>query len=109
MLTRLLPCKNNFKVLVVISYDVSTTSSGGSKRLRSISRACQDYGQRVQFSIFECQVDPAQWAELKSRLLNLFNPEVDSLRFYYLGREWEKRIEHVGAKQGYNPKGTLVF
>ena len=72
-------------MLVLVSYDVSTTSAEGRRRLRRVAKACLNYGQRVQNSVFECPVDPAQWAELRHRLLDEYNPEEDSLRFYYLG------------------------
>ena len=85
-------------MLVLVSYDVSTLGRQGQTRLRRISKACLDYGQRVQNSVFECDIDMAQWTELKARLVELINPEEDSLRFYYLGNNWERRVEHVGAK-----------
>jgi len=85
-------------MMVLVSYDVSTIDKAGRARLRRAAKACLDYGQRVQNSVFECDVDPAQWAELKARLIDLINEEEDSLRFYYLGSNWERRVEHVGAK-----------
>jgi len=95
-------------MLVLVSYDVSTMDEGGKKRLRRIARACLDYGQRVQFSVFECIVDPAQWARLKDRLLKEYDPERDSLRFYYLGSNWEHRVEHCGAKEVPDLDGPLI-
>lgn len=95
-------------MFVIVSYDVATSDDGGQRRLRRVARACQDYGQRVQFSIFECIVDPAQWAKLKSRLISEINPEKDSLRFYYLGSNWERRVEHVGAKAPLDQEGPLI-
>jgi len=83
---------------VLITYDVSTTSEGGSRRLRQVAKTCLDYGQRVQNSVFECEVDGAQWVLLKSRLLEIVELEHDSLRFYQLGAEWRRRVEHYGAK-----------
>jgi CRISPR-associated protein Cas2 len=85
-------------MLVLISYDVSTTDQAGRRRLRRVAKACLDFGQRVQNSVFECDIDPAQLAELKNRLVELICEEEDSLRFYYLGSNWQKRVEHVGAK-----------
>lgn len=85
-------------MLVLISYDVTTTDRDGRRRLRRVAKACLDWGQRVQFSVFECEVDPAQWAALRARLLREVNLEKDSLRFYFLGSNWKRRIEHVGAK-----------
>ena len=95
-------------MLVLVTYDVSTVSEGGQKRLRRIARACQDYGQRVQKSVFECLVDPAQWATLRQRLENEINSEEDSLRFYFLGANWKRRVEHVGSKPSYDPEGPLI-
>lgn len=96
-------------MMVLISYDVSTESDGGSRRLRRVARACQDWGQRVQFSVFECEVDPAQWTTLRNRLLKEIDPQVDSLRFYFLGANWRRRIEHVGAKPARDPDEPLLL
>jgi len=95
-------------MMVVISYDVSTEDPGGQRRLRRVARACQDYGQRVQYSVFECIVDPAQWAFLKQRLIDEIDPGKDSLRFYYLGSNWKRRIEHVGVKKSPEQDGPLI-
>lgn len=95
-------------MLVLVSYDVSLEERDGARRLRRIAKACQDYGQRVQYSVFECVVDPAQWTRLKNRLLTEMNEEKDSLRFYYLGANWKRRVEHVGAKAAYDPEGPLI-
>lgn len=95
-------------MLVLISYDVRTDDEAGRRRLRRVARACQDWGQRVQYSVFECEVDPAQWARLKARLLAEIDPERDSLRFYFLGANWRRRVEHHGAKRSYDPGGALV-
>ncbi len=95
-------------MLVLVSYDVSTTDPAGQMRLRRVAKACKNYGQRVQFSVFECIVDPAQWTVLKNRLIKEINPEKDSLRFYYLGSNWRRRVEHVGAKEGVDQEGTLI-
>jgi len=95
-------------MLVLVSYDVSTTDPGGPKRLRRVAKACQNYGQRVQYSVFECIVDPAQWAALKHRLIDLINQESDSLRFYYLGSNWRRRVEHVGAKKALDQEGPMI-
>ena len=93
---------------VLVSYDVSTSSRTGPKRLRQVARACQDFGQRVQLSVFEVEVDPAQWTTLRDRLCRIIDPEVDSLRFYFLGRHWQRRIQHVGAKAVQDLNGPLV-
>ncbi len=96
-------------MMVLISYDVSTEDAGGSRRLRRIAKLCQNVGQRVQYSVFECLVDPAQWTRLRASLLKEMNEERDSLRFYFLGSNWERRVEHVGAKPALNPQGPLLF
>jgi len=86
-------------VLVLVSYDVCTIDKRGRARLRRMAKACLDYGQRVQNSVFECTIDPAQWATLRQRLLDVFKEEEDSLRFYFLGSNWQRRIEHHGTKK----------
>jgi len=86
-------------MLVLITYDVSTVTPAGRKRLNKVARACKDYGLRAQKSIFECEIDPAQWVKLKSRLLGIINEGEDSLRFYFLGSNWERRIEHHGINE----------
>jgi len=94
--------------MVLVSYDVSTMDRAGQRRLRRVSKACQNYGQRVQYSVFECIVDPAQWAKLRQKLINEIDTNEDSLRFYFLGANWKKRIEHVGAKEALDQEGPLV-
>lgn len=96
-------------MLVLVSYDVNTQNAEGRKRLRNIAKTCQNWGQRVQFSVFECIVDPAQWARLREKLIAMMNPEKDSLRFYFLGANWKGRVEHVGAKPTLDQEGPLVF
>ena len=95
-------------MLVLVTYDVKTSDPGGAARLRRVARACQDFGQRVQYSVFEIEVDPAQWTALKARLERLIKPELDSLRYYYLGANWQRRVEHVGAKPAADLGGTLI-
>lgn len=95
-------------MLVVVAYDVNTETPESRKRLRRIAKRCQDSGQRVQKSVFECLVDPAQWTQLRRSLIDEMNPEEDSLRFYFLGKNWKRRVEHAGAKQGYDPEGPLI-
>ncbi len=95
-------------MLVLVTYDVNTETPAGRRRLRRVARACENYGQRVQFSVFECLVDPAQWAVLRFRLLAEIDEEQDSLRFYFLGSNWKPRVEHVGAKPAYDPEGPLI-
>ena len=96
-------------MLVLVTYDVSTQDSEGRKRLRHIARACEDFGQRVQFSVFEIEVDPAQWTRLKARLEGIILPERDSLRYYYLGANWTRRVEHVGAMPATDLNGPLII
>jgi CRISPR-associated protein Cas2 len=97
-------------MLVLVSYDVSFEDQGGKHRLRRIARICENFGQRVQYSVFECVVDPAQWAVLRHQLLEAFNEDRDSLRFYFLGKNWQRRIEHHGTKSGYDPEeDTLII
>lgn len=96
-------------MLVLISYDVHTEDAAGRRRLRHIARLCQNRGQRVQYSVFECVLDPAQWARLRAALLAEIDPEKDSLRFYFLGSNWHGKIEHQGAKPAYDPEGPLIF
>jgi CRISPR-associated protein Cas2 len=95
-------------MMVLVSYDVSINENG-QKRLRRVARACKDYGQRVQFSVFECNVDPAQWTVLRQRLIDEIVPETDSLRFYFLGSNWKNRIEHIGAKKSLDLEGPLII
>ena len=95
-------------MMVLITYDVSTETDAGKKRLRKVAKQCQSYGQRVQNSVFECLIDAGQAKQLKHLLTKLIDPEKDSLRFYYLGNEWRNRIEHVGAKPSINLEGPLI-
>lgn len=85
-------------MMVLVSYDVSTIDRMGQTRLRKVAKACLDVGQRVQNSVFECDLDPAQWAALRARLEALIDPQQDSLRFYFLGSDWQRKVQHVGAK-----------
>jgi CRISPR-associated protein Cas2 len=96
-------------MFVLVSYDVNTQDAAGRRRLRSIAKTCQNWGQRVQFSVFECIVDPAQWASLRAKLIGMMDQEKDSLRFYFLGAKWKRRVEHVGAKPTLDQEGPLVF
>ena len=95
-------------MMVLVTYDVSLIDAGGPRRLRRVSKACKDFGQRVQYSVFEIEVDPAQWTALKKRLEDIIQPETDSLRYYYLGSNWHRRVEHVGAKQALDLNGPLI-
>jgi len=95
-------------MMVLITYDVSTESEGGKRRLRHVAKLCENFGQRVQCSVFECLVDPAQWADLSHQLIQEIDKERDSLRFYFLGSNWKRRVEHVGAKETYDPEGLIL-
>ena len=100
--------KEIYFMMVLITYDVSTVTEAGKSRLRKVAKKCKDYGQRVQNSVFECIIDPAQLKQLQNSLLKIIDPEVDSLRFYYLGDKWKSRIEHIGAKPSIDMEGTII-
>lgn len=95
-------------MMVLITYDVNTETEAGKKRLRKVAKECENYGQRVQNSVFECIIDLARLKQVQAKLLKLIDVEKDSLRFYYLGDEWRKRVEHVGAKTSLDLEGTLI-
>lgn len=95
-------------MLVLITYDVTTETLEGQRRLRRVAKVCKNCGQRVQKSVFECLVDPTQWVVLRSRLMKEINENEDSLRFYFLGKNWKPRIEHIGAGKPYDPEGPLI-
>lgn len=96
-------------MLVLVTYDVATSEPGGTRRLQKVARQCQNFGQRVQYSVFECDIDPGEWTQLKHNLVEIIDEETDSLRFYYLGSNWKRRVEHVGAKPAMDLDGPLVF
>jgi len=96
-------------MMVLVSYDVNTQNAEGRRRLRHVAKICQNFGQRVQFSVFECLVDPARWVSMRQKLIDEISPEKDSLRFYFLGANWKRRVEHIGAKETYDPEGVLVL
>lgn len=95
-------------MLVLITYDVNTEDASGRKRLRQVARQCVNYGQRVQNSVFECLVDPAQYKLLQAKLLSIIDPAKDSLRFYQMGNRYQDKIEHFGIKPSYEPEGVLL-
>ena len=95
-------------MMVLITYDVNTENDAGKKRLRKIAKECENYGQRVQNSVFECLIDPARLKHLQARLENLMDKDKDSLRYYYLGNQWRERVEHVGAKPSLDLEGPLI-
>lgn len=96
-------------MMVLITYDVAIGTEGGAKRLRRVARICEDHGQRVQYSVFECELDPALWTRMRARLVAAIDPAHDSLRFYFLGKEWRRRVEHVGAKAADDPDDLLLI
>ena len=96
-------------MLVLITYDVSTETKIGRRRLRRVAKVCENFGQRVQKSVFECLVDPTEWAIVRGKLITEINPDEDSLRFYFLGSNWKRRVEHVGAQPSYDPEGPLII
>ena len=95
-------------MMVLVTYDVNTETAEGRRRLRLVAKTCVDYGQRVQNSVFECVVDPVQLVQLRKELEKTIDPTKDSLRYYFLGSNWRKRVEHVGAKETYDPEGILI-
>jgi len=94
--------------MVLVTYDVGTADSQGSKRLRAVAKLCERHGQRVQNSVFQCLLEPAQWVSLRKALEKTIDSKYDSLRYYYLGSNWKHRVEHVGAKAMYDPEGILL-
>lgn len=96
-------------MMVLVSYDVSTQDKVGAGRLRKVAKACLNLGQRVQFSVFEIELDPAQWVQLKAQLMSIIDPATDSLRFYYLGKNWQNKVEHVGAKAVLDLHAPLIL
>ena len=96
-------------MLIVVAYDVNTEDTAGQKRLRKVAKQCVNYGQRVQNSVFECSVDASQYCVLKADLCDIIDPDKDSLRFYNLGNNYQAKIEHFGAKAGYDAKGILML
>ena len=96
-------------LFVLVTYDVETTTADGKRRLREVAKICMNYGQRVQYSVFECLVDPLQYKQLKTKLMKIIDEERDSLRFYNIGSKWKRKVEHVGAKPSYDPEGLLLI
>jgi CRISPR-associated protein Cas2 len=96
-------------MMILITYDVNTMTGAGRRRLRQVAKVCESYGQRVQNSVFECLLEPAQWTALRKRLVEEIKEEEDSLRFYFLGKNWKPKVEHVGAKPTYDPEGPLIL
>ena len=96
-------------MMVLVTYDVEVSSPGGARRLRRVAKACQNRGQRVQYSVFEIEVEPDQWTFLRTNLEAIIDPTKDSLRYYFLGSNWQRRVEHVGAKPALDLNGPLIL
>ena len=96
-------------MMVLITYDVSTSTPEGQKRLRKVAKECVNYGQRVQKSVFECILEPAQFTMLKNKLEKIIDKEEDSIRYYFLGKNWKRRVEHVGVNDTFDPEGTIII
>lgn len=96
------------KIFVLITYDVNTENAEGKKRLRRITKQCLNYGQRVQNSVFECVIGPAKFKEVQHKLIEIINKEKDSLRFYYLGKNYKNKVEHIGVKPSYDIESTII-
>lgn len=96
-------------MMVIISYDVSTQTAEGKKRLRKVAKACEKHAQRVQNSVFEADLDYSSFMRLKDQLIHIMDPSADSLRFYYLGNHWQHKVEHIGTKVGYDPEGSIII
>lgn len=96
-------------MLILITYDVNTQTTAGRKRLRKVAKQCVNYGQRVQNSVFECQLDSTQYRQVKAILEKIIDKEIDSLRFYNLGDKYKSKVEHIGAKPGFDVTETLIF
>lgn len=96
-------------MMVLITYDVNTEDAQGKIRLRKVAKECVNHAQRVQNSVFEADLDYAAFLKMKDRLETLIDPEKDSLRFYYLGNHWKRKVEHVGAKETYDPEGVIIL
>ncbi|MFD2255922.1 CRISPR-associated endonuclease Cas2 [Luteolibacter algae] len=94
---------------ILLTYDVSTVTKAGEKRLRRVARICMDYGQRVQNSVFECKVNPAQLVEFRGKLLSIIDTATDSVRIYHLGKNWEQKVEHHGKNDDYNIDAPLIL
>ena len=95
-------------MLVLVAYDVNTESEAGRRRLRRVAKLCENHGQRVQFSLFECSLQNSMWLKLRASLEQAIDPATDSLRFYFLGNDWKSKVEHCGAKASYDPEAPLI-
>jgi len=95
-------------MMVLVTYDVNVQTPEGRRRLRRVAKVCENHGQRVQNSVFECLLEPAMWVSMKAELEQEISPDLDSLRYYFLGSNWQRRVEHVGAKPTHDPEGPLI-
>ena len=96
-------------MLILITDDVNTQTASGRKRLQKVAKQCVNYGQRVQNSVFECQLDSVKYREVREKLENLIDKDTDSLRFYNLGDKYKSKVEHIGAKPGFDVTEPLIF
>ncbi len=96
-------------MMILVTYDVNMESASGTKRLRNVAKACENIGQRVQKSVFECLVEPEQYVTLKNKLLSIIDKDKDSIRIYILGAKWERRIEHYGITQSFKQEGAIIL
>ena len=96
-------------MMILVTYDISTADANSAKRLRHIAKHCRNFGQRVQYSVFEIEVNPAQWTTLKATLEDIIDHDTDSLRYYYLGKNWQHKVEHIGAKPVLDLNDVLLF
>ena len=96
-------------MMILVTYDISSHGTSSAKRLRHVAKHCLNYGQRVQYSVFEIEVNPAQWTMLRATLEDIINPDIDSLRYYYLGKNWQNKVEHIGAKPVLDLNDVLLF
>lgn len=96
-------------MMILITYDVDTTDQEGKNRLRKVAKECVNYGQRVQNSVFECNLTYLDFVKLKTKLKKIINPEKDSLRYYNLGKNWRRKVEHHGVKPSYDPEGIIII
>jgi CRISPR-associated protein Cas2 len=95
-------------MMIIITYDVNTETETGKSRLRKVAKACQNYGVRVQNSVFECLLDSDQWVKFRTKIESIIDPKTDSLRYYFLGKNWKKQIVHIGAKPSIELDGFLI-
>ncbi|HOJ99015.1 MAG TPA: CRISPR-associated endonuclease Cas2 [Termitinemataceae bacterium] len=96
-------------MMVLITYDVNTETPEGKKRLRQVAKVCQNYGQRVQHSVFECVIDGIILRKIQYQLEKIINKQTDSIRYYYMGENWKYKVEHIGVNHNFDIEGPLLF